>query len=201
MAPHGKELSNDLKETIILRHQKGDGYKKISNAVHIYKQEYQSQSGAKLQEERECNGCVTTSWHHVQHAVYWGKFRRTGEQVLLTWSKLLQTSAELSCQLRQWDALSKNTTWMAVDLGRSIYYRQDIRRPVCCSPMPMSPNHSISGRRYCDLTRQRSTSSAQMSSRNYDADRMRNTRTSVWCPQWSMVAEVSWFGEVWVHKA
>ena len=66
MAPHGKELSNDLKETIILRHQKGDGYKKISNAVHIYKQEYQSQSGAKLQEERECNGCVTTSWPFSQ---------------------------------------------------------------------------------------------------------------------------------------
>ena len=37
MAPHGKELLNDLKETIILRHQEGDGFKKISNAFDISK--------------------------------------------------------------------------------------------------------------------------------------------------------------------
>ena len=30
-------MSNDLKETIILRHQKGDGYRKISNSLHISK--------------------------------------------------------------------------------------------------------------------------------------------------------------------
>lgn len=37
MARHGKELSVALKKRVILKHQKGEGYKKIGDALHISK--------------------------------------------------------------------------------------------------------------------------------------------------------------------
>ena len=35
MAPHGKELSEDLKRRIVALHEDGQGYKKISNTLKL----------------------------------------------------------------------------------------------------------------------------------------------------------------------
>ena len=35
MAPHGKELSEDLKRRIVARHEDGQGYKKIANTLKM----------------------------------------------------------------------------------------------------------------------------------------------------------------------
>ena len=56
MAPHGKEMSKDLRKKVVLLHQKGLGYKKISNILSISRN-----TVAKVIQKYENDGETLTS--------------------------------------------------------------------------------------------------------------------------------------------
>ena len=74
MAPHGKELSEDLKRCIVVLHEDGQGYKKIANTLKLscstlakiiqhFKRAGSTQNRPRVGRPKKLNACAE---HHIQ---------------------------------------------------------------------------------------------------------------------------------------
>ena len=135
MAPHGKELSEDLKRRIVALHEDGQGYKKIANTlklscstvakiIQLFKRAVPLRTGLKY--------VVQRSWAHVLSVTskcFLWKIR--GRSPVSIAAEIEEVGGEVSLLvLRPYAALYIKLVCMAVTPGGSLFWRRYTRKPA-----------------------------------------------------------------------
>ncbi len=194
MAPHGREMSQDLRKKIIYLHKKGEGYKKISKALLI-----SQNTVAKVVQTFKKDGTATISQRRP------GRPRKlTPRQERLLMRRVEENRHASSLQLSK-EVESQTGVTISRDTIRRTLQRNSMHG---CRPRKkplLKPRHKKAclefARAHADKDEDYWDSmlwSDEMGSKLYGVAKVRNTNTNAWCLQWNMVVAVSLCGAAWV---
>ncbi len=196
MAPHGREISQDLRKKIIYLHKKGEGYKKISKALLISRN-----TVAKVVQTFKKDGTATISQRRP------GRPRKLTPQERLLMRRveenrhasLLQLSKEVESQTGV--TISHDTIWRTLQRN-GMHGCRPRKKPL------LKPRHKKAclkfARAHADKDEDYSDSilwSDETKINVFGTDgvaKVRNTKKNAWCLQWNMVVAVSLCGAAWV---
>ncbi len=202
MAPHGREMSQDLRKKIISLHKKGEGYKKISKALLI-----SQNTVAKVVETFKKDGTATISQRRP------GRPRKlTPRQERLLMRRVEENRHSSSLQLSK-EVESQIGVTISRDTIRRTLQRNGMHG---CRPRKkplLKPRHKKArlefARAHADKDEDYWDSilwSDETKIHVFGTDgfktvwvaKVRNTKKNAWCLQWNMVVAVSLCGAAWV---
>ncbi len=200
MAPHGREMSQDLRKKIISLHKKGEGYKKISKALLI-----SQNTVAKVVQTFKKDGTATISQRRP------GRPRKlTPRQERLLMRRVEENRHANSLQLSK-EVESQTGVTISRDTIRRTLQRNGMHG---CRPRKkplLKPRHKKArldfARAHADKDEDYWDSilwSDETKINVFGTDgfktvaKVRNTKKNAWCLQWNMVVAVSLCGAAWV---
>ncbi len=200
MAPHGREMSQDLRKKIISLHKKGEGYKKISKALLI-----SQNTVAKVVQTFKKDGTATISQRRP------GRPRKlTPRQERLLMRRVEENRHASSLQLSK-EVESQTGVTISRDTIRRTLQRNGMHG---CRPQNkalLKPRHKKArldfARAHADKDEDYWDSilwSDETKINVFGTDgfktvaKVRNTKKNAWCLQWNMVVAVSLCGAAWV---
>ena len=201
MAPHGKELSEDLKRRIVAHHEDGQGYKKIANTLKLscstvakiiqpFKRAGSTQNRSQVgrpkklsaRAERHIQMLSLKDWHRSAVSIA-AEIEEVGVSLLV---------------LRPYAAHYMKLVCMAVTPGGNLFWRRYTRKSPNSLLKTCQQNTWITGTISSGLMRWRLICLVLMASSMCGSDQVRSTKISVSCLQSIMVVGMSWSGAAWV---
>ena len=173
MAPHGKELSENLKRRIVVLHEDGRGYKKIANTLKL--------------------SCSAVAGRHIQMLSL--KDRRRSSISIA--AEIEEVGVSLLV-LRPYAALYIKLVCIAVTPGGSLFWRRYTRKPANNLLKACQQSTWITGTTSYGLMWWRFICLVPMASSMCGGDQERSTKISAPCLQSSMVVGMSWSKAAWV---
>ncbi len=202
MAPHGREMSQDLRKKIIYLHKKGEGYKKISKALLI-----SQNTVAKVVQTFKKDGTATISQRRP------GRPRKlTPRQERLLMRRVEENRHASSLQLSK-EVESQTGVTISCDTIRRTLQRNGMhgcrpwKKPLLKprhkkARLEFARAHADKDEDYWDSILWSDETKINflelMASKLYGVAKMRNTKKNAWCLQWNMVVAVSLCGDAWV---
>ena len=200
MAPHGKELSEDLKRHIVTLHEDDQGYKKIANTLKLscstvakiirhFKRVGSTQNSPRVGRPKKLSACAE---RYIQ-MLSLKDWRRSAVSIaaeIEVWVSLLV--------LRPYAALYIKLVCMAVTPRGSLFWRRYTRKPPNSLLKTCQQSTWITETMSYGLMRWRLICFVLMASSMCGGDQVRSTKISVSCLQSSMVVGMSWSGAAWV---
>ena len=133
MAPHSKELSEDLKRHIVALHENGQGYKKIANTLKLscitvakiiqrFKRAVSTQNRPRVGRPKKLSARAE---HHIQMLSLKG-WRRSAVSIA---AEIEEVGVSLLV-LRPYAALYIKLVCIVVTPGRSLFWRRYTRKPA-----------------------------------------------------------------------
>ena len=180
MAPHGKELSEDLKRRIVALHEDGQGYKKIANTLKL-----SCSTVAKIIQR-------FTSAGSIQNRPRVGRPKKLSARAERYIQMLSLKGVGVLLVLRPYAALYIKLVCMAVTPGGSLFWRRYTRKPPNSLQKTCQQNTWITGTMSYGLMRWRLICLVLMASSMCGGDKERSTKISVSCLQSNMVEGMSW---------
>ena len=195
MAPHGKELSKDLKRCIVALHEDGQGYKKIANTLKL-----NCSTVAKIIQRFKSAGS-TQNRPRVGHP---RKLSAHAERYIqmLSLKVRLRSAVSIAAEIEElgvslYAALYIKLVCMAVT-GGSLFWRRYTGKPPNTLLKTCQQSTWITGTMSYGLMRWRLICLVLMASSMCGGDQERSTKISVSCLQSSMVVGMSWSKAAWV---
>ncbi len=200
MAPHGREMSQDLRKKIISLHKKGEGYKKISKALLI-----SQNTVAKVVQTFKKDGTATISQRRP------GRPRKlTPRQERLLMRRVEENRHASSLQLSK-EVESQTGVTISRDTIRRTLQRNGMHGCHPRNKALLKPRHKKArldfARAHADKDEDYWDSilwSDETKINVFGTDgfktvaKVRNTKKNAWCLQWNMVVAVSLCGAAWV---
>ena len=202
MAPHGKELSKDLKRRIVALHEDGQGYKKITNTLKL-----SCSTVAKIIQRFKRAGST-------QNRPRVGRPKKLGARAecyiqMISLKDRRRSAVSIAAEieeaggvsllvLRLYAALYIKLVCMAVTSGGCLFWRRYTRKPPNIFLKTCQQSTWITRTTSYGLMRWRLICLVSMSSSMCGGDQERSTKISVSCLQSSMVVGMSWSGAAWV---
>ena len=201
MAPHGKELSEDLKRHIVALHEDGQGYKKITNTLKL-----SCSTVAKIIQRYKSVGpfwtglwyVVQKSWVRVLSVTSKYFLWKIGVGVLSALLQRLKSWGVSLLVLRPYAALYIKLVCMAVTPGGSLFWRRCTRKPANSLLNTCQQSTWITGTMSYGLMRWRLICLVPMASSMCGGNQERSTKISASCLESSMVVAMSWSKAAWV---
>ncbi len=196
MAPHGREMSQDLRKKIIYLHKKGEGYKKISRALLI-----SQNTVAKVVQTFKKDGTATISQRRPGHPR-----KLTPRQERLLMRRVEENRHASSLQLSK-EVESQTGVTISRDTIQRTLQRNGMHG---CRPRKkplLKPRHKKArlefARAHADKDEDYWDSilwSAETKINVFRTDGFKTVwrRKNAWCLQWNMVVAVSLCGAAWV---
>ena len=201
MAPHGKELSEDLKRRTVALHEDGQGYKKIANTLKLscstvakiiqrFKRAGSIQNRPQVGRPKKLNARAE---HHIQMLSLKDQ-RRSVVSIAADW----RCGGVSLLVHRPYAALYIKLVCMAVTPGGSLFWRRYTRKPPNSLLKTCQQSTWITGTMSYGLMRWRLICLVLMASSMCGGDQERSTKITVSCLQSSMVVGMSWSKAAWV---
>ena len=201
IAPHGKELSVDLKRCIVALHEDGQGYKKIANTLKLscstvakiiqrFKSAGSTQNRPRVGRPEKLS---TLAERYIQMLSLKDR-RRSAVSIA---AEIEEVGGSLLV-LRPYAALYIKLVCMAVTPGGSLFWRPLIRKSPNSLLKTWQQSTWITGTMSYGLMRWRFICLVLMASSMCGGDQERSTKIIVSCLQSSMVVGMSWSKAAWV---
>ena len=134
MAPHGKELSEDLKRHILAQHEDGQGYKKIANTLKLsystVAKIIQHFKNAGSTQNRPRVGRPKKLSARAEHYIQMLSLKDRRRSVVNITAEIEEVGGVSLLVLRPYAALYIRLVCMAVTPGGSLFWRQYTRKPT-----------------------------------------------------------------------
>ena len=201
MAPHDKELSEDLKRRIVALHEDGQGYKKIANTLKLscstvakiiqrFKRTGSTQNKSRVGRPKKLSARAE---RHIQ-MLSLKDWRRRAVSIA---AEIEEVEVSLLV-LWPYSALYIKLVCMAVTLGGSLFWWRYTRKPANSLLNTCQQSTWITGTMSYGLMKWRLICLVPMASSMCGVDQVGSTKISVSCLQSSMVVGMSWSGAAWV---
>ena len=201
MAPHGKELFENLKRRIVALHEDGQDYKKIANTLKLscstvakiilrFKRAGSTQNRPRVGRPKKLSARAERQIQMLSL-----KDRRRSNVSIAAEIGELGVSLLV---LRPYAALYIKLVCMAVTPGGSLFWRRFTTKPANSLLKICQQSTWITGTMYYGLKRWRLICLVPMASSMWGVDQVRSTKISVSCLQSSMAVGMSWSGVAWV---
>ncbi len=201
MAPHGREMSQDLRKKIISLHKKGEGYKKISKALLI-----SQNTVAKVVQTFKKDGTATISQRRPSRP---RKLTPRQEDLLMRRVEVNRhaSSLQLSKEVESQTGVTISRDTIRRTLQRNGMHGCCPRKKPLLKPrhkkarLEFARAHADKDEDYWDSilwSDETKMFLELMASKLYGVAKVRNKKKNAWCLQWNMVVAVSLCGAAWV---
>ena len=199
MAPHGKEIPEDLKRRIVSLHEDAQGYK-IANTLKLscstlakiiqrFKRAGSTQNRSRVGRPKKLSARAE---RHIQMLSLTDR-RRSPVNIA---AEIEEVGVSLLV-LRPYAALYIKLVCMAVTPGGSLFWRWYTKKPPNSLRKTCQQSTWITGTMSYGLMRWRLICLVLMASSICGSDQLRSTKISVSCLQSSMVVGMSWSKAAW----
>ena len=182
MAPHGKELSEDLKRHIVVLHEDGQGYKKIANTLKL-----SCSTGAKIIQRFKRAGSTQNrprvdcpkklsarAEHHIQMLSLKDRHRNADSI-----AAEIEVGGVSLLVFRPYTTLYIQLVCMAVTPGGSLFWRWYKRKPANSLLKTCQQSTQITGTKSYGLMRWRLICLVLIASSMYGSNQVRSTKMCV----------------------
>ena len=201
IAPHGKELSEDLKRHIVALYEDSQGYKKIANTLKLscstvakiiqcFKRAGSTQNRPWVGHPKKLSACAEC---YIQMLSLKGRHR---SPVSIA-AEVKEVGVSLLV-LRPYATLYIKLVCMAVTPGGGLFWRRYTRKPTNSLLKTCQQSAWITGTMSYGLMRWRLICLVLMASSMCGGDQVKSTKISVSCLQSSIVVGISWSKAAWV---
>ena len=201
IAPHGKELSEDLKRHIVALHEDGQGYKKIANTLKrscntVAKITQRVKRAGSTQNRPRVGRLKKLSARAERHIQMPSLKDRLRSAVTIA-AEIEEVGVSLLVH-RPYAALYIKLVCMAVTPGGSLFWKRYTRKPSHSLLKTCQQSTLITGTMSYGLMRWRLICLVPMASSICGGDQVRSNKISVSCLQSSMLVGMLWTGATWV---